>query len=86
MRLRVDRFGVGYAVFFGRKRLTSVYGSRNMALLAMCRMEEKARQDTSARARACLTCGAGFWSTGHGHRMCDNCRARISGVDAQMVG
>lgn len=24
--------------------------------------------------RACITCGAGFWSQGPGNRMCDPCR------------
>jgi hypothetical protein len=49
-------------------------------------MEEAARRGGEARERPCLSCGAWFWSESFGHRMCNRCRERKSGLDARMLG
>lgn len=86
MRLRIEKWGRGYAVFDGTQRVTGVNSNRDIALRALDRMESEARYAKQARSRNCLTCGHEFWSTSHGHRMCDGCRGRSSGLDARMIG
>jgi len=86
MNLHVEIWGIGYAVFEGRKRISGVYNCRDYALARMDKIEIEYRQARHARNRPCLTCGSEFWSTGRGHRMCNGCRARCSGLDAAMLG
>jgi hypothetical protein len=84
--LRLVRWGTGYAVFSGPNRETRVYRDREHALRQMDLMEEAARRGGEARERPCLSCGAWFWSESFGHRMCNRCRERKSGLDARMLG
>ncbi|MET4130697.1 hypothetical protein [Roseovarius sp. MBR-6] len=86
MALHVARWGTGYAVFDGKVRKTRAYSHRELALRQMDLMEEAARREGQARERACLSCGARFWSECFGHRMCNRCRERKSGLDARMLG
>lgn len=86
MKLHVEKWGVGYAVFEGRKRVSGVYNCRDRAMTRLENIETEARQAAHARSRPCLTCGAEFWSTGFGNRMCGGCRARGSALDNRMLG
>lgn len=84
--LELRRWDGGYAVFDGMIRVSDVIQHRSIALEALDRLQEKARLAKRSRERSCLTCGHRFWSTGPGHRMCNDCRGRASGIDAQMLG
>ena len=86
MRLRVEKWGCGYAVFDGKKRLSKTHSHRYLAENALDKIEAETRQSRQARNRPCLTCGTEFWSTGVGHRMCQSCRARVGGLDNRMLG
>ena len=82
MTLQVERWGMGYAVFDGRKRLSGVHKTRESALT---RMENMARE-SEGRVRPCLRCGDKMVSTHAGHRMCGKCRDWCGAQDPQMAG
>jgi hypothetical protein len=82
MSLSVKRIDGMYAVYDGAQRVTTPVGERQLAQRALEREERRRR----GRERSCLTCRATFWSSGPGHRMCNDCRLRCAGLDNQMVG
>ena len=82
MTLSVERWGTGYAVFDGRKRVSGVHSAPENAL---ARMDSMAREG-EARERPCLRCGETMISTHAGHRMCDRCRDWCGAQDPQMAG
>jgi len=87
MSLHISKWGTGYAVFDGNKRVSGqISNNRDIALRVLDRMEIEAKQAESGRNRPCLCCSTEFWSTGPGHRMCPTCRARVRGLDNQMLG
>jgi len=64
-----------------REILSGGYDHHELAEAALSRIEAAER----LRTRACLRCGAKVASTGPHHRMCDHCRRRHAGLDAQML-
>lgn len=62
-------------------RVSPLLSHPELAANALDRLERENRQ----RQRACLRCGAGFLSDGPHNRLCDHCRGRYSGLDAQML-
>lgn len=82
MALSVKKTNGMFAVYDGDERVTTPVGDRHLAQRALEREERRRR----GRERSCLTCGHEFWSSGPGHRMCNDCRLRCAGLDNQMVG
>jgi hypothetical protein len=70
MALTVRRWGTGYAVFDGRRRVSGPT-RRADAEAARDRLEREA----TSRVRACLCCGAPFVSEGPHNRLCTACRS-----------
>lgn len=79
--LVVKRFGGGYAVFEGAKRLSGQCGSSGEA-------EARGARILQARAkerRNCLTCRKPFMSEGPHNRMCDVCRRSAARLGPQFT-
>lgn len=81
MTLRVERWGLGYAVFDGRKRISGVHSTRESALTRRDAIEGK----SGGRERPCLRCGKKMVSSHAGHRMCGKCRDWCGAQDPQMA-
>lgn len=74
MALTFQKWGVGYAVFDGRRRVSGPTRLAD-AEAARDRLERKAR----SKDRACLCCGTRFMSEGPHNRLCARCRGRDAG-------
>ncbi|WPY94708.1 hypothetical protein T8T21_00855 [Limimaricola variabilis] len=72
MDLRIKRWGAGYAVFDGSKRLTAELSRYEIAE----HRKDKISAERKQQRRPCLCCTEMFMSEGAHNRLCKSCRQR----------
>ncbi len=76
--------GRGFAVFCGRKRVSTPSSSMSMAEQKMYALERRDKRAGRIN-RSCITCGESFPSDGPGNRMCKTCQANASEIFTGVV-